>query len=128
MKRLVCTNSLELPSGFLKTSRFRTPSIKTDDQRNALEALEIAIASKYPQFDAFMTRQIYLTSASSWSGKIEVYPEGYYITLEGTRSGFQAFVSGDDVIRKPKKLGSLQGYYEVNGENGEVYFMSRLKS
>ena len=111
----------------MKTNRFNCPSIKTDDQRNALEALEIAISQKFDQFDAFMNRQVYLTSDASWTGRIEVYPAGYYINLEGTRSGFQAFVLGDTVIRKPRNLGQMEGYYEVNGNNGHCYYMSRLK-
>lgn len=125
MKRWI--HASEMPAGFLKTTKFTTPSIETDDQRNALEALEIAIASKYGQFDAFMNRQAYLTSEASWSGRIEVYPEGYYIFLEGTRSGFQAFVSNGDVIRKPRNLGQYEGRYDVEGVNGQVYYMSPLR-
>lgn len=126
MKRLI--RAAEMPAGYLKTTRITTPSIKTDDQRNALEALEIAISEKFAQFDAFMNRQTYLTSAGSWRGVIEVYPSGYYINLEGTRSGFQAFVSGDRVIRKPRILGEMEGYYEVEGDNGQVYYMSRRRA
>lgn len=126
MKRLVYAT--EMPQGYLKTTRMNCPSIKTDDQMNALEALEIAITAKFDQFDKFMDRQYYLTSAGSWSGRIEVYPSGYYINLEGTRSGFQAFVSGDNVIRKPRMLGDMEGYYNVNGDNGQVYFMSARRN
>ena len=68
MKRLI--RSSQMPAGYLKTTRITTPSIKTDDQRNALEALEIAISEKFAQFDAFMSRQTYLTSAGSWRGVI----------------------------------------------------------
>ena len=32
--------------GYLQTTKFTTPSIKTDDQRNALEAFEIAVIEK----------------------------------------------------------------------------------
>lgn len=117
----------ELPAGYLRTTRFSTPSIKTDDQRNALEAFEVAVANKFDQFDKFMERQMYLTSDSSWSGYIEVYPEGYYVSLEGTRSSFQAFVSKDLTIRKPRKLSPMEGYYDVNGNAGQVYYMSSLR-
>lgn len=126
MKRWI--HAAEMPAGYLKTTRINCPSIKTDDQMNALEALEIAIAGKFDQFDKFMDRQIYLTSAGSWSGRIEVYPSGYYINLEGTRSGFQAFVSGDNVIRKPRTLDNMEGYYDVNGDNGQVYWMSQRRA
>ena len=126
MKRWI--HAAEMSAGYLKTTRINCPSIKTDDQMNALEALEIAIAGKFDQFDKFMDRQIYLTSAGSWSGRIEVYPSGYYINLEGTRSGFQAFVSGDNVIRKPRTLDNMEGYYDVNGDNGQVYWMSQRRA
>lgn len=125
MKRLI--RAAEMPAGYLKTTRINCPSIKTDDQMNALEALEIAIAAKFDQFDKFMDRQYYLTSGGSWRGTIEVYPEGYYINLEGTRSGFQAFVSGDSVIRRPRRLSKMEGYYDIDGDNGQVYNMSQLR-
>ena len=117
----------EMPDGYLRTTRLSTPSIKTDDQRNALEAFELAISQKFKQFDDFMNRQAYLTSESSWTGYIEEYPEGYLIKLEGTRSGFNAFVSGDSVIRKPVRLSDMIGYYDVSGNEGQMYFMSRRR-
>lgn len=40
-----------LPDGYLRTTKFTSPSIRTDDQRNALEALEIAITDKFDEFD-----------------------------------------------------------------------------
>ena len=72
-----------------------------------------------------MERQFALTSDTSWSGVIEEYPEGYYIKLEGTRSGFQAFVQRDNVVRKPVKLDkdSLVANYIVEGNAGTVYYM-----
>ncbi len=118
----------KIPDGYLKTSKFTTPSIKTDGQRNALEAFEIAVSEKFKQFEDFMTRQVYLTSESSWRGKIEKYSDGYYINLEGTRSGFQAFVSGDSVVRKPRRTSGLLGWYEVDGNSGTVYWMSEWRS
>lgn len=129
MKRYIhsADNAREIPSGYLKTSKFTAPSIKTDDQRNACEAFELAVTQKFPQFDNFMNRQIYLTSDTSWSGIIEEYPEGYYVKLEGTRGGFQAFVQGDSVIRKPVKLSPMIGYYQANGNSGTVYWMSKRK-
>lgn len=117
----------EIPPGYLKTSKFTAPSIKTGDQQNAAEAFDLAVTQKFEQFDNFMNRQIYLTSDTSWSGIIEEYPEGYYVKLEGTRGGFQAFVDGDSVIRKPMKLLPMIGYYDVNGSAGTVYWMSRRK-
>ena len=82
----------------------------------------------FDQFEKFMNRQAYLTSDTSWSGYIEVYPEGYYINLEGTRSGFQAFVSKDLTIRKPRKLGPMEGFYYVDGSAGQVYYMSPMRT
>ena len=125
--QIKASSDRELPAGYLKTTKFSTPSIKTDDQRNALEALEIAISEKFKQFDDFMNRQAYLTSETSWTGKIREYIEGYLITLEGTRSGFQAFVQGDKVIRKPRLLSKCRGEYDVDGNEGQVYWMSRNK-
>lgn len=116
----------KIPDGYLKTSKFTAPSIKTDDQRNALEAFEIAVSEKFKQWDNFINRQFYLTSDSGWSGKIEKYADGYYINIQGTRSGFQAFVSGDLVIRKPRLMTPMIGWYEVDGNNGTVRWMSRL--
>ena len=117
----------ELPAGYLKTTRFTAPSIKTDEQRNALEALEIAISEKFKQFDQMCDIQFHLTSDASWRGTIDEYPEGYYIKLEVTRAGFQAFVEGDHVIRKPRKLSEKIRTFDVQGTNGEVYYMSRGK-
>lgn len=125
MKRYVRTS--EIPDGYLKTTRFSTPSIRTDDQRNALEALEIAITEKFDQFDKMNEITLHLTSDSFWQGVIEEYPEGYYIKLSATRSGFQAFVQGDSVIRKPRNLSDRIAYYEVKGNRGTVEFMSRAR-
>ena len=125
MKRWI--HASEIPNGYLKTSKFTAPSIRTDDQRNALEALEIAITEKFKQFDTMCDIQFHLTSEASWTGYIDEYPEGYYIRLEATRSGFQAFVQGDVVIRKPRKLSEKIGTYEVEGTAGRVDWMSRRK-
>lgn len=120
----------EVPGGYLNTNKFSCPSIKTDEQRNALEALEIAICDKFTQFENFCDRQFYLTSESSWTGTITLYDSGcYYIKLEGTRCEFSAFVQGDEVIRKRPSLASnAVGYFDVEGNRGSVYFMSRLKN
>ena len=126
MKRWI--HATELPDGYLKTTRFTTPSIKTDDQRSALEALEVAISQKFDQFDSMIEITVHLTSDSFWQGTIEEYSEGYYIKLEGTRSGFQAFVAtGGDIIRKPRKLSEMIGYYDVQGSGGRVEHMSRRR-
>ncbi len=125
MKRYIQT--LDIPGGYLRTTKFSTPSIKTDDQRNALEALEIAITEKFDQFDKMNEITIHLTSDSFWQGVIEEYEEGYYIKLSATRSGFQAFVQGDSVIRKPRNLSDRIAYYEVEGNRGTVEFMSRAR-
>ena len=60
MKRYIRTS--EIPDGYLRTTRFSTPSIITDDQRNALEALEIAIAEKFDQFDKMNDITFHLSS------------------------------------------------------------------
>ena len=125
MKRYIQTS--DIPGGYLRTTKFSTPSIKTDDQRNALEALEIAITEKFDQFDRMNEITIHLTSDSFWQGVIEEYEEGYYIKLSATRSGFQAFVQGDSVIRKPRNLSDRIAYYEVEGNRGTVEFMSRAR-
>lgn len=126
MKRWIHSNT-EMPAGYLKTTKFTTPYIKTDDQRNALEALEIAIAEKFKQFDTMCDIQFHLTSEASWRGTIDEYPEGYYIQLEATRSGFQAFVEGDHVIRKPRKLSDKIRSYDVAGVNGRVDYLSKQR-
>lgn len=117
----------EIPEGYLRTSKFTTPSIRTDEQRNALEAFEIAITEKFKQFDQMCDIQLHLTSDSAWTGVIDEYPEGYYIQLNATRSGFQAFVEGDHVIRKPRKLGEKLHSFNVDGNGGTIYFMSSGK-
>ena len=117
--------TVEMPAGYLKTNRFNAPSIKTADQRNVLEAIEIAIMDKFKQFESFCDRQFYLTSESAWSGKVDVYPEGYYIQLEATRANFNAFVAGDHVIRKPVKLADKVATYQVSGNRGQVEWMSK---
>lgn len=128
MKRWIhASEETNLPDGYLKTSRFTAPSINTDDKRNAVEALEIAISQKFDQFDKMCDITFDLTSSSSWSGVIDEYPEGYYITLEGTRSGFQAFVQRDDVIRKPRNLSPVVRKYYVQGERGTVYKIQEAK-
>ena len=126
MKRWIHANT-EIPAGYLKTTKFTAPYIKTDDQRNALEALEIAIVEKFKQFDTMCDIQFHLTSEASWRGTIDEYPEGYYIQLEATRSGFQAFVEGDHVIRKPRKLSEKIRSYDVAGVNGRVDYLSKRR-
>ena len=114
----------EMPAGFLKTSKFTAPSIKTPAQRNALEAFEIAVTEKFKQFDGMLGVQMGLTSGTGWSGVIDEYPEGYYIQINATRSNFQAFVQGDHVIRKPRVLSDKVAHYNIDGDGGTVYFMS----
>ena len=125
MKRYIRTS--DIPDGYLRTTRFSTPSIRTDDQRNALEALETAITEKFDQFDKMNEITLHLTSDSFWQGVIEEYQEGYYIKLSATRSVFQAFVQGDSVIRKPRNLGNRISYYDVKGNRGTVEFMSKAR-
>lgn len=121
MKRYI--KSSELPPGYLKTNQFNSSISNV----NVLEAIEIAIAAKFDQFDAMMGRQMYLTSDTTWTGKVTEYPEGYYVELEATRSGFQAFVSGPDVIRKPSKLSDPIGVYSVEGNAGHVRYIGPRK-
>ena len=128
MKKYI--KSTEIPDGYLKTSRFTAPSIKTREQRNALEALEIAIVEKFPQFDRFCDRQVYFTSSAHWQGVIDEYESGYCIQLTATQSAFNAFVAKDKVIRKPvgSKLGKLIRSFEVDGDSGQVDWMSQAHS
>lgn len=122
MKRAI--KSSELPSGYLTTTRFNS---RINDN-NVLEAIELAISEKFPQFDAMMDRQLYLTSGTGWTGTVTEYPEGYYIKLEATRSEFVAFVSGDHVIRKPSNLKDPIGEYIVSGDKGHVEFISSKRT
>ena len=117
----------ELPGGYLSTTKFTTPSIKTNDQRNALEAFEIAISEKFDQFDKMCDITFNLTSDTAWNGKIDEFDEGYYIQLVGTRSMFNAFVHGDKVIRKPRHLSQKIGTYTINGTRGRIDWMSKRK-
>lgn len=126
MKRYIHA-AQELPDGYLTTTIFNCRSIKTDDQRNALEALEIAISQKFNQFDKMNEITSHLTSDTHWEGKITEYGNGYYIQLEGTRSSFVAFVSANRVIRKPRNAGDVIRYYEVEGREGQVEKMSQAK-
>ena len=123
MKRYV--HAADDTAGYLQTTRFTTPSIKTDDQRNALEALEVAMLEKRKQFDAMCDIQLHLTSEATWRGVINEYEQGYHILLEATRSSFQAFVHGDQVIRKPRNAGLAIRQYKVEGVRGRVEWMSR---
>ena len=117
--------SSTLPDGYLRTTRFN--SRINEEDYNVLEAIEIAITEKWDQWDKFMERQIYLTSDNSWNGVVDEYPEGYYIILEGTRSGFNAFVQGDRVIRKPVKLSERIKTYNVSGDGGHVDYIRPAK-
>lgn len=125
MKRWIHSSDNVYHEGYLKTTKFNCPSIQTDEQRNALEALEIAIIEKFKQFEAMNDITLHLTSDSFWQGTIDEYPEGYYIQLYGTRSNFVAFVEGDHVIRKPRKLSNPIVKYEVEGIRGQVDYMSK---
>lgn len=119
MKRVIKVNA-ELPAGYLKTNRFNS---RISDN-NVLEAIEIAISQKFNQFQSFMDRQMYLTSGTGWTGTVDQYEDGYYIQLEATRSQFNAFVSGDTVIRKPVNPGKKVASYRVSGDAGHVEFIS----
>lgn len=119
MKRVIKANA-ELPAGYLKTNRFNS---RVSDN-NVLEAIEIAISQKFNQFQSFMDRQMYLTSGTGWTGTVDQYEDGYYIQLEATRSQFNAFVSGDTVIRKPVNPGKKVASYRVSGDAGHVEFIS----
>lgn len=126
MKKLIRSTE-EIPNGYLTTNKFNAPFIRTDGQRNALEALEIAISQKFKQFNSMCDIQFHLTSAPTWSGTIDEYDEGYYIQLEATRSSFQAFVQNDTVIRKPRNLSNEVTRYRVYGEEGQVTHMTSGK-
>lgn len=126
MKRRVVAS--ELPAGYLKTNKFNS---KINGNNNILQAIEIAIAQKFDQFDNFCQRQFYLTSDASWEGTVTYYENrGWYIQLVGTRSDFNAFVDEDgNVIRKPRNLdpNDITGQYSVSGNNGHVQFISTNK-
>ena len=117
---------VRIPDGYLRTTKFTTPSIKSEIQRNALEAFEIAVCEKFDQFDRFCDIQCYLTSGCNWTGIIDEYEVGYYIQIEGTRCSFNAFVCGDSVIRKlsSKKLGNKLRSFSISGIEGLVSWMS----
>lgn len=119
MKRVI--RASELPPGYLETNRFNS---RINDN-NVLEAVEIAIAEKFDQWEKTMDRQFYLTSGTGWRGEVTQYPEGYYVKVEVTRGGFQAFVEGDHVIRKPVRLSEPIGKFDIQGDKGHVEFVSR---
>lgn len=121
MKRYI--KSSELPSGYLGTNKFSVHRNLTDDEMNVVEAFEIAVTEKFDQFDRFCDIQLHLTSGSSWIGEVYEYEAGYWIKLSATRSGFQAFVSGDHVIRKPRNAGELIATYQIEGERGTIYYV-----
>lgn len=121
MKRYI--RSAELPGGYLKTNHFNS----TINNTSVLEAIELAISEKFDQFDTMMDRQMYLTSGTGWTGTVTEYPEGYYIQIEATRSSFQAFVTGDDVIRKPSKLSDPIVQYDISGDAGHIQWVSPMK-
>lgn len=120
MKRVI--KASELPAGYLQTTRFNS---RINDN-NVLEAVEIAIAEKFDQWEKTMDRQFYLTSGTGWQGTVTAYPEGYYIQIDVTRGGFQAFVEGDHVIRKPRVLSDPIGTYSISGDKGHVQYVSKL--
>lgn len=124
MKKLIRATN-ELPAGYLTTTKFNAPFIKTDGQRNALEALEIAISQNFKQFDTMCDIAYQMTSEASWSGTIDKLNEGYYIDLEATRASFQAFVQSDSVIREPRNLSNEVIRYRVSGVEGQVEYMSQ---
>ena len=121
MKRVI--KASELPAGYLQTTRFNS---RINDN-NVLEAIEIAIAEKFYQWEKTMDRQFYLTSGTGWQGTVTAYPEGYYIQIDVTRGGFQAFVEGDHVIRKPRVLSDPIGTYSISGDKGHVQYVSKLR-
>jgi len=121
MKRMI--TSAEIPAGYLKTNKFNS---RINDN-NVLEAIEIAIAEKFEQWEKTMDRQFYLTSGTGWQGEVIEYPEGYYILIDITRGGFQAFVDGDRVIRKPRVLSNPVAKYSVSGDKGHVEYVSTPK-
>lgn len=128
MKRWIhSAETVEMPDGYLRTTKFTAPGIRTDEQRNVLEAIEIAITEKFKQFDSMCDIQLHLTSDASWRGVVDEYEEGYYIQLEATRSGFNAFVQGDHVIRKPRNLSEPIARYNVDGNRGTVYGISKKR-
>ena len=118
---------MNMPNGYLRTTKFTTPSIKTDAQRNVLEAFELAVSQKFKQFDTMNDITCHLTSDCFWQGEVYEYEKGYYIQLNGTRSSFVAFVAGDMVIRKPRNAGLFLHRYSIEGRNGLVEFMSHAK-
>ena len=118
----------EVPDGYLRTTKFTTPNIRTDAQLNILEVIETAIVAKFDQFDKMCDIQLHLTSDSSWSGYVYEYEEGYYVKLEATRSSFQAFVAPDgSVIRKPRNLSEPVSIWSVDGNRGLVYNIYKSK-
>ena len=126
MKRWIhASDEYSIPDGYLTTTRFTAPFIQTNEQRNVLEAIEIAISQRFKQFDKMCDITEGLTSSAHWDGTVDVYPEGYYIRLEGTRSSFQAFVQNDLVIRKPRLLSDKIGSFDVEGLRGQVTKMRK---
>lgn len=100
-------------------------NLKTQEERNIAEIIEIAMLEKEEQFKKMLDRTCYFTSGNGWSGTVKLYSCGYYIELEGTQSAFKCFLDNcNNVIRKPRNI-EIEEQYSVSGDNTEIQRISR---
>ncbi|WP_394916985.1 hypothetical protein [uncultured Robinsoniella sp.] len=102
-------------------------NLKTQEERNIGEIIEIAMCEKEEQFKKMLDRTCYLTSDTGWSGTVKLYRCGYYIELEGTRSVFKCFLDNcNNVIRKPRNI-EIEQKYSISGNNTEIHHIRFCK-
>lgn len=91
MKRYVKS---DLDPQYLRESRRRVARVNYSIAMDILENLSDA---KKVQLDNMLSRNAALTSSYSCSsGDLRIYKEGFYLTLEATRSSFSVWVYDDD--------------------------------
>lgn len=99
--------------------------------KNAKEIINIIInlvledENKSKTLNNAVDRNFILTSENSLPYcTLEIYKQGYYLILEGTRCNFKVFVEDKDsdlkIKRKPNK-NKLDLIYTCNGDTNKVY-------
>lgn len=97
-------------------------SLKTQEQFNIAEVIEICMMEKEAQFIKFLERTNHFTSDMGWTGNITEYEQGFYLDLCATQCTFKCFLDNtNNVIRKPNniKLDKIR-CYTVSGNNTEI--------
>lgn len=95
--------------------------LKTTEERNVAEIVEIMMLEKEQQFEKFLERISLLTSDMMWQGCVSFYNKGIYIEFSGTRSALNGFFDNQyNLIRKPRKLGEIRKKYDISGCGTEI--------